>query len=544
MMQLPIIRSSLMSQNGNFGAYRFAYTLLFTTILGLTLDVSAQDNPYIAQDNLVVVQAESIDLTGDWVSESGDAGFTGSGYIRWNGADFFGTPGNGIIEIPFTVATSGNYYFKLRSSHTGAPAGDQWNDTWMRVNEGGTWLKAGHPAANMDDGFTWDMFVEPSGGSFIDPLFYLDAGTHVFYMSGRSFNYRIDRIHIYLEGTPDPENLNHPESPRENGGGGGGGGGGGVYQLTVNGGSGGGSFPSGTQVLISAPSVSNGVPFDRWTGATQYVADALSPQTSVTMPSTNVTITATYGSQTLRTPEDPINASPQVAYEYYEQTVDFLPNFNTLTPTSTGTTPTISLAPSQRADGFLFRYSGYVDAPTDGTYTFYTASDDGSQLFIGDLLVVDNDSIQSVQERSGEIGLKAGKHAFTVTYFERTGDEALTVSWAGPGISKQPIPASALYNGGEIINTNAGIGDVSLNGTISALDASMILSHTIGQIPLEGEGLSVADVSGDGGVSAYDASLVLQYVVGFLSCFPAEAGCAGKTSPSASGIQTYNLSGR
>ena len=423
----------------------------------------------------------------------------------------------------------------------GAPAGDQWNDTWIRVNDGGTWLKAGHPAANMNDGFTFDMFVEPSGGSFIDPMFFLEAGTHIFYLSGRSFNYRIDRIHIYKDGTPDPENLNHPESPRENGGGGGGGGGG-VYELTVNGGTGSGSYPSGTQVVINAPNINNGIPFDRWTGATQYVDDIFSAQTFVTLPAANIAITATYKSQALREPENPANSLPQAFYEYYEQTVDFLPNFDALTPTSTGTFSSISLTPSQIPDGFLFRYSGFVDAPTDGTYTFYTASDDGSQLFIGDLLVVDNDSIQSVQERSGEIGLKAGKHAFTVTYFERTGDEALTVSWAGPGINKQEIPASALSHGGEVPD-GADPGDVSLNGTISALDASMVLSHTIGQIPLEGRGLSVADVSGDGGVSAYDASLILQYVVGILDCFPAQAGCAGK-APTSPGVRIYNLSDR
>ena len=62
--------------------------MLFLTICSLHLDTSAQDNPFVAQNDLVVVQAESIDLTGDWVIEAGDAGFTGSGYIRWNGADF------------------------------------------------------------------------------------------------------------------------------------------------------------------------------------------------------------------------------------------------------------------------------------------------------------------------------------------------------------------------------------------------------------------------------------------------------------------------
>ena len=509
------------ADSGRIGLSMYAFIALLVMLWTPTLDSFAQDNPFIAQNDLVVVQAESMGPTGDWVVEASDAGFTGSGYLRWNGADFFGTPGNGIIQIPFKIESSGNYYVKMRSSHLGAPAGDQWNDTWMKMNDGGTWTKAGHPAANMDEGFTFDMFVEPSGGVFIDPIFFLEAGTHTLFLSGRSFNFRIDRIHIYKEGTPDPENLSYPESPREDGGDDGGGG---VYTLTVNGGSGSGTYPSGTTVFVTAPSTENGIPFDRWVGSTQYVDDIFASQTSVTMPSTNVTLSATYS--VLREPENPVNSQAQISYEYYQQTVNSLPNFDTLTPTSTGTSPTVSLNPAQQPDGYLFRYRGFVDVPSDGTYTFYTASDDGSQLFIGDLLIVDNDSIQSVQERSGQIGLKAGKHALTVTYFERTGDEALTVSWMGPGISKQEIPATALFHGGEAGPPASDMGDVSLNGSVSALDASMVLSHTVGQIPLEGASIGLADVSGNGSISAYDASLILQYVVGLVECFPALPGCS------------------
>lgn len=490
-----------------------------------------QTGPFLEENGLVVVEAESIDLTGtDWVSESSDAGYTGNGYIRWNGADYFGTPGNGIIAIPFKVNTAGNYYVKLRMSHLGAPAGDQWNDTWMKMNENGTFVKAVHPSTYIADGFTFHTTLEPTGGVFEAPLYNIPAGENTVYLSGRSFNLRIDRIHIYKSGTPDPENPNSPESQREDGDGGGGGGGGGVFTLTVNSGTGDGIYPVGTGVNISADPANDGFVFDRWTGSSQYVADPFSPQTTVTMPSTDVTINATYQSSALREPDNPAGAVAGIAYEYYHGLHDFLPNFDTLTPVSSGTASTIDLSTSQQADEFLYRFTGYVDAPLDGTYTFYTASDDGSQLFIGDLLVVDNDSIQSVQERSGEIRLKAGKHAMTVTYFERTGDEALTVSWAGPGITKTPLPASVLFNGGTISPpADFLLGDVSLNGAISALDAAQVLLHVIGQIPLDQTAQAAADVSGNGGISALDASMILQYVVDLIDCFPADSGCsAGK----------------
>lgn len=502
---------------------------LFLYYAALPLESSGfmQQDPYQIQDGLVVIEAESLGPSGDWAVESSDAGFTGTGYLRWNGPDLFGTPGTGVLEIPFTVEQAGNYWVKMRSSHLGAPAGDQWNDAWVRMNAGGNWTKAGHPAAAMNNGFTFDMFMEPSGGDFIDPIYYLEPGTHTLFISGRSFNFRMDRIHIYLDGTPDPENTSYPESPRGSGGDDNPGGGG-TFTLEVQGGSGSGVFPSGTRVFIRAHAPQDGFIFERWTGHTQHVEDPTAPQTSVLMPSTNVSLTATYTSATLREPDNPANTQPQIQYSYYEETRDFLPDFSTLTPVSSGTLPTISLAPKQQEDGFLFKYEGYVDVPGNGVYTFYTASDDGSQLFIGDRLIVDNDSIQSVQERSGDIQLKAGKHALTVTYFERSGDDALTVSWQGPGIPKQEIPAGALFHTASAPPVTPGQipGDVSLNGAISALDASMILAHTIGQIPLQGDAINLAEVSGNGNVSAYDASLVLQRAVGLIACFPIEAGCS------------------
>ena len=57
-----------------------------------------------------------------------------------------------------------------------------------------------------------------------------------------------------------------------------------------------------------------------------------------------------------------------------------------------------------------------MNIPTDGGYTFYTNSDEGSQFWIGSTLVVDNDGPHPMRERSGTIGLKAGYHAIRTTY--------------------------------------------------------------------------------------------------------------------------------
>ena len=66
-----------------------------------------------------------------------------------------------------------------------------------------------------------------------------------------------------------------------------------LYTLTVNSGSGGGAYTNGTQVTITA-SNSTGQVFARWTGATQYVASVTSVTTTVTMPASNIAVTAGY----------------------------------------------------------------------------------------------------------------------------------------------------------------------------------------------------------------------------------------------------------
>jgi len=148
---------------------------------------------------------------------------------------------------------------------------------------------------------------------------------------------------------------------------------------------------------------------------------------------------------TLRTADNPANAVAGIAYTYYEGTWSNIPDFNTLTPVKSGSATIIDLSARTRDDNFAAKFIGYVNVPSDGNYTFYTSSDDGSKLNIGTTEVVNNDGLHGNQEKSGSIGLKAGKHALSVTFFEAGGDQVLTVSYSGPSITKQTIPASALF---------------------------------------------------------------------------------------------------
>ncbi|MDT8432359.1 MAG: DNRLRE domain-containing protein [Bacteroidales bacterium] len=67
-----------------------------------------------------------------------------------------------------------------------------------------------------------------------------------------------------------------------------------TYQLTVESGSGAGSYVDGSNVAITAFAAPDGKVFDQWTGDTAVVADIYSASTILTMPDSDVQVTAIY----------------------------------------------------------------------------------------------------------------------------------------------------------------------------------------------------------------------------------------------------------
>ncbi|MHC4642137.1 MAG: lamin tail domain-containing protein, partial [Planctomycetota bacterium] len=131
-------------------------------------------------------------------------------------------------------------------------------------------------------------------------------------------------------------------------------------------------------------------------------------------------------------------------YEYFEGYWSYVPNFDYYTPIREGIVDNFDTTPRLRDDYFGFRFTGFIEVPLNGVYTFYTASDDGSLLFIGNDLVVYNDGTHVMEEMWGSIYLNAGMHPITVDYFEYNGNQGLIVSYEGPSISKREIPNEVL----------------------------------------------------------------------------------------------------
>jgi hypothetical protein len=137
---------------------------------------------------------------------------------------------------------------------------------------------------------------------------------------------------------------------------------------------------------------------------------------------------------------------PGLNYKYFT-TGNFtaVPDFSKLAPVKTGVVNNFDLSVADKTDNYAISFDGFIDIPTDGQYTFYTNSDDGSMLYINNELVVNNDGRHGAIEKSGSISLKAGKHSISVGFFQFNWDKSLQVSYSGPGISKRAIPSSILF---------------------------------------------------------------------------------------------------
>ncbi|MBQ7190150.1 MAG: hypothetical protein IJR99_12110, partial [Kiritimatiellae bacterium] len=159
----------------------------------------------------------------------------------------------------------------------------------------------------------------------------------------------------------------------------------------------------------------------------------------------------------LSTPPCHATAAPGLLAEYFDfidtPLTDF-PDLSGLVPDAVLVEPRVwhpstsgawdGLEAARFTDRFAARYSGFLDVPADGTYTFALSSDDGSRLWIDGVLAVDHGGAHSFSRRAAQVWLAAGAHDILLLYFENGGAAGLELSWSGPGFGEEAVPASSL----------------------------------------------------------------------------------------------------
>ena len=150
---------------------------------------------------------------------------------------------------------------------------------------------------------------------------------------------------------------------------------------------------------------------------------------SATAPATGTGLTGTYfANQTLTAPAALTRLDPTVSF-----------NWGYGSP-----------AASIPVDHFSARWTGYVQAPASGSYTFSTVSDDGVRLWVNGTEVINNWTNHApTTNTSRTITLvKNQQYAIKMEYYENTAAAQAALEWAYPGMSKTAvIPAASLFPG-------------------------------------------------------------------------------------------------
>jgi signal transduction histidine kinase len=143
------------------------------------------------------------------------------------------------------------------------------------------------------------------------------------------------------------------------------------------------------------------------------------------------------------------NWEPGLLYRGYEGTWDHLPDFSQMEPVSRGTATNFDLGGRSRDVHVGLKYTGYVEVPRDGVYTFFISSDDGSQLCLDGhpfrLRVVAANSLPKPRPIVLGQGLPDGERGWSevdgkVTFAGRTADGIRLELSAGGGHIAVELP--------------------------------------------------------------------------------------------------------
>lgn len=146
---------------------------------------------------------------------------------------------------------------------------------------------------------------------------------------------------------------------------------------------------------------------------------------------------------------------------YFADDVSF---FATAIPATVGTNPATSVQTTSIFEGsgdsgtnFSCQWLGYFKPTTTETYTFYTASDDASYVWIGNNAItgftttnaiVKNGGLHGITEQSGTVSLTAEVYyPIRIQFGELNGGDAMTFNFSTPTITKTTgVTGLVFYN--------------------------------------------------------------------------------------------------
>ena len=164
-----------------------------------------------------------------------------------------------------------------------------------------------------------------------------------------------------------------------------------------------------------------------------------------------------------------------------------------------------------QADYFYAQYTGFIQAPATGTFTFKAKSDDGFRLLVNNTLLIEDWEPQGPATYNSDnattfqtIDLVAGQYyPVEVQYYEYGGGQEVALYWEYPGQGIQLVPGSA-YSTGVTVNydANGGTGAGPSNQT-KEYGTDLTLSGSPGGFVREGYSFAGWNTSADGAGTSY-----------------------------------------
>jgi predicted alpha/beta superfamily hydrolase len=142
------------------------------------------------------------------------------------------------------------------------------------------------------------------------------------------------------------------------------------------------------------------------------------------------------------------NLKQGLKYSYYEGVWDSVPDFSKLAVKKTGTTENLDLSFALKKDSFGVQFNGYLHITKRDLYYLWIVSDDGSKTYLNNQLLFDNDGLHSADNPVVKlVPLNPGYYPLRIDFFERTGDQSVTLGWVTgkKKIQALPIPKEMLF---------------------------------------------------------------------------------------------------
>jgi hypothetical protein len=139
------------------------------------------------------------------------------------------------------------------------------------------------------------------------------------------------------------------------------------------------------------------------------------------------------------------DAQPGLRWQDYAGKFPWVPQFDRMFNKVSDVSAQPDLSGRSKDTDFGFYYSGFIEIPSDGKYTFTLTTNSVALVRFHEATVIDADfGHKAGTAASGSILLKSGKHQIRIYYANREATvPQMKLEWQSPEIDKQVVPASA-----------------------------------------------------------------------------------------------------